>query len=108
YSLPVSAGIGGELLRQQRAPGVFSVRSLQGLSQSNLSRISQTDPAQAQYIDPSIVNSCARGNEQANECPRPDWRACITLSVATCVDELETKAFPLRPFAGSFARTTLL
>ena len=45
--------------------------SLQGLSQSSPSRISQTDQAQAQCIEPSIVNSDARGNAPVIEYPRP-------------------------------------
>jgi hypothetical protein len=40
--------LSGEPLRQQRAPGVIPVTRLQGLSQSNPSRISQADPALAQ------------------------------------------------------------
>src|SRR6516165_1250854 len=49
--------------------------AVQGPSQSGPSRISQTDPAQAQCIWPSIANSYARDNAQATEYPHPDWRA---------------------------------
>src|SRR5262249_2096675 len=75
---------------------------------ANPSRISQIDPAQAQYIEPSIANSCARDNARASECPAHHWRAYTQLNVATCADELETKASQPCRYAEPFAGTTLL
>jgi len=65
---------------------------LQGLSQISPSRISQTDPAQAQCISLLIANSCDRDNAQVSEYPRPGWRACIPWNAAACEDELEMGA----------------
>ena len=63
-------GSGKGPLRQPRAPGVIPLTRLQGLSQSSPSKTSRTDQALAQYIWPSIANSCARDNVQVIEYPR--------------------------------------
>jgi len=81
---------------------------LQGLSQSNPSRTSQTDQALAQYIWPSIADCDGRDNGQVIEYPRLDWRACSPSNVSACADELETEALRLCQFVGSFAGTTTL
>src|SRR6516164_7556720 len=66
--------------------------AVQGLSQSSLSRISQTDQAQAQYISLSIANSEARDNAQASEYLARHLLACSPLNVAACEDELGMEA----------------
>src|SRR6516165_3225162 len=66
--------------------------AVQGLSQSNPSRTSQIDPAQAQYIWQSIVNSCARDNAPSCECPAHHWQAYILSNAAAYGDELEMVA----------------
>src|SRR5262249_42766276 len=76
--------------------------SLQGLSQSSPSRISQTDPAQAQYIWPSIVNFDDRDNAQATEYPRLGWRAYSPSNAAACADGLGMAASQPCPCVGSF------
>src|SRR6516162_521460 len=81
--------------------------AVQGLSQSSPSRISQTDPAQAQCISLSIVNSCARDNAPSCGCPAHHSRACSPSNVAACGDVLGTEAWQPCPFAGSFAGTKL-
>src|SRR6516165_9302981 len=82
--------------------------AVQGLSQSSPSRISQTDPAQAQYISLSIADCDVRDNAPVIEYPRPGWQACNPSNAAACADEPGTEASQLCPFAGSFARTTPL
>src|SRR5262249_21495376 len=82
--------------------------AVQGLSQSSPSRISQTDQAQALYIWPSIANCDGRDNAPVIECPVHHSEARSPLNAAACADELETEPLPLRRYAGSFARTTLL
>src|SRR6266511_2916224 len=85
-----SGGIGGEPLRQQRAPGVLR---LQGLSQNaSPSRTSQTDLAPKPYIWLLIADCDGQGNGQAIGYPLPGWRACIPSNAAAYADALEMGA----------------
>src|SRR6516165_1974875 len=64
----LSGDWGQEPLRQPRAPGVVSVRSLQGLSQNaSPSRTSQIDPAQALYIGRSMTG-CRCSHSLTSKC----------------------------------------
>ena len=80
---------------------------LQGLSQSSPSRTSQIDPVPAQCTELSIADCDGPDNALATEYLAHHRRAYSPSNAAACADELETKALPLRRFAGSFARTTL-
>src|SRR6516165_10414385 len=62
--------------------------AVQGPSQSGPSRISQTDPAQAQCISLLIADCDVRDNALASEYPRLGCRACTPLNAAACGDEL--------------------
>src|SRR5215467_6182970 len=58
------------------AEGPWSYLRLQGLSQTaSPSRISQSDQAQAPYIEPSIADCDGRDSAPATEYPRLGWRA---------------------------------
>src|SRR5262249_24689954 len=74
----------------------------------NPSRTQRTDPAQAQCIWPSIVNSCAQDNAPSSVCPAHHSQAYTLWNAAACADEPETEASPLCRYVGSSARTTLV